>query len=610
MKRLVLCLDGTWNKQESATNIYHLSNLIAEGPVTDKQGNTIIQEIYYDTGVGTRSFGKFIDGAFGIGVSRIVIEAYDWLVERYQDGDEIYIFGFSRGAFTARSLAGMIAKCGLLMRGAPIPTKQIWEGYKVLGCLGDPRLDISEDPDTQDAARKKRRPEPCLPFNPIWRFHRQYWDRDRLTPKPRPEGISDEDEDPDCDKPQNKTERLLKLWSRRIKITCVGVFDTVGALGVNALAIPGLHSLVNSFHDTHLSSLTINAFHALAIDEHRANFVHIPYLLKAPAPKETLHGGRVEQRWFIGAHSNIGGGYEDNPLAQLPLRWMIAETSAIGLVYKDTIRKSLLRQQGEKEINDAIPSEIFDACLPLLQGEKQQNHLAATKPALRDSYAEFLPFGLWEYLIRSKREYRTLFIPMKAPNQGQSEEGQTKSSTKTPEVLLESVNEVLDPSVLILCRANKKIHTKSNHYNPINLWSYRHRSGEDVKEIRPSFLDTTSRGYWLTLPLWAILIACAIGCIAGCLPPIMGHPFRWSWAMNWALYGLLGALACELVESYLNYHVSAYPPPEAEAPDVPKQKSLRIAVLLFAIICRVMLLLSVPVALCLLGILKLLGRLN
>ena len=116
-QRLVLCLDGTWNQSDSGTNIYHLSNLIKKGSVSS-DGQTWRQRIYYQEGVGTGVLDRVTGGAFGIGISRNIREAYDWLVERYCDGDEIYIFGFSRGAFTARSLVGLISRCGLLRRGS------------------------------------------------------------------------------------------------------------------------------------------------------------------------------------------------------------------------------------------------------------------------------------------------------------------------------------------------------------------------------------------------------------------------------------------------------------------------------------------------------------
>src|SRR4051794_25939773 len=100
-QRLVVCLDGTWNKQDSGTNIYHLSNLIVDRQVT-RDG--WLQRVRYDSGVGTGVLDGVTGGAFGVGLSENVVESYDWLVEHYNDGDEIYVFGFSRGAFTARSL--------------------------------------------------------------------------------------------------------------------------------------------------------------------------------------------------------------------------------------------------------------------------------------------------------------------------------------------------------------------------------------------------------------------------------------------------------------------------------------------------------------------------
>src|SRR5687768_14597466 len=111
MKRLSIFLDGTWNDEGSATNVHSLSQLVAA------VGNDgIPQEKYYDSGVGTRWHNKVTGGALGRGLSENVRQAYAWLLKKYEDGDEVYIFGFSRGAYTARSLGGLIAGCGLARR--------------------------------------------------------------------------------------------------------------------------------------------------------------------------------------------------------------------------------------------------------------------------------------------------------------------------------------------------------------------------------------------------------------------------------------------------------------------------------------------------------------
>ena len=129
-KRLFLCLDGTWNREDSSTNVLHHFNLIHE--VLEGQG-PVVQKKYYHTGVGTGPLDNITGGGFGFGLEQNVRDAYNWLVAHYCDGDEIYIFGFSRGAYTARSLVGFIGQCGLLHRGAPITVQQLWDEYCILG---------------------------------------------------------------------------------------------------------------------------------------------------------------------------------------------------------------------------------------------------------------------------------------------------------------------------------------------------------------------------------------------------------------------------------------------------------------------------------------------
>src|SRR4051812_43293723 len=119
-KRLAIFLDGTWNAVGDNTNVWRLKSLCAPRP-----SDGVVQLVYYDIGVN-----GFIGGAFGKGLNENVTEAYEWLIDTYSPGDEIFIFGFSRGAYTARSLAGLIAKHGLLKAGAPLGVRQLYERYK------------------------------------------------------------------------------------------------------------------------------------------------------------------------------------------------------------------------------------------------------------------------------------------------------------------------------------------------------------------------------------------------------------------------------------------------------------------------------------------------
>ncbi len=119
-KRLAVFLDGTWNAVGDDTNVWRLKSLCAP---TDTDGT--LQLAYYEKGVS-----GLLGGVFGQGVDQIITDAYQWLVDHYDPGDDIFIFGFSRGAYTARSLAGFIAKCGLLKAGGALGVKQLYNRYR------------------------------------------------------------------------------------------------------------------------------------------------------------------------------------------------------------------------------------------------------------------------------------------------------------------------------------------------------------------------------------------------------------------------------------------------------------------------------------------------
>ena len=119
-KRLAVFLDGTWNSVDSNTNVWRMRALCA---AKSKDGKP--QLVYYEVGVN-----GFLGGVFGQGLDENIRLAYEWLIENYNDGDEIFIFGFSRGAFTARSLAGLVAIEGILKAGSPIGVTELFDRYK------------------------------------------------------------------------------------------------------------------------------------------------------------------------------------------------------------------------------------------------------------------------------------------------------------------------------------------------------------------------------------------------------------------------------------------------------------------------------------------------
>lgn len=260
-KRLILFFDGTWDDAIENTNVYRLSSLLH-----DYDGD-IHQRFFYNPGVGTRPFEKIVGGITGIGLSKNLIDGYEWLIKRYCEEDEIWIFGFSRGAYTARSLAGLIRKCGLLHTSTKRLLREAEKLYR----------NKSIGPD--DALAKT--------------FRRKY--------------------------------------SREVDIHFLGVWDTVGVLGIPSTNQTNRHKL--TWHDTQLSKIVKRAYHAIALDENRE--VYDVTLWTFPNGQKKPEQIEVEQRWFIGSHANIGGGYEADPLADITLEWMISKAKTAGLKVSD-----------------------------------------------------------------------------------------------------------------------------------------------------------------------------------------------------------------------------------------------------------------------------------
>lgn len=256
-QRLIVLFDGTWNDSEDRTNVYRLARQIQDYDGEKRQ------RFFYDPGVGTSKWSRFRGGAFGYGLSENLIQGYEWLSRNYREEDEIWIFGFSRGAYTARSLVGLIRKCGLLHITSPTLLEKAESIYR----------------------------DKLHPDSPIY-------------------------------------EDFRKAYSRNVKIHFIGVWDTVGALG-----IPGTTLLSErgkySWHDTELSGIVERAYHALALDEFRA--AYDVSLWAQPGGQKKTSQIEVEQRWFIGAHADVGGGYEDKALSEISLNWMQTRATDAGL---------------------------------------------------------------------------------------------------------------------------------------------------------------------------------------------------------------------------------------------------------------------------------------
>lgn len=209
MKRIIICADGTWNKPEEnlekdfPTNVLKFSRAIK--PV---DGNGVAQTVFYDWGIGSYH-DKIGGGGFGAGLDKNIMDAYRFIVHNYDEGDELYFFGFSRGAYTVRSLAGFINNCSILKKQHANHIYKAFELYK----------NPNEKPDSD--------------------FSKKFRNTFAVTPK--------------------------------TPVHFVGVWDTVGALGLPT-SIFGFIKEKNLFYDNKIGSIIKTARHALSIDEIRKDF--------------------------------------------------------------------------------------------------------------------------------------------------------------------------------------------------------------------------------------------------------------------------------------------------------------------------------------------------
>jgi uncharacterized protein (DUF2235 family) len=295
-KNIVLCSDGTGNTAIKArgTNVFKLYEAI------DIQGHKYDpslapQVAFYDDGVGTSQLApmKLIGGAFGYGFGKNVRDLYTELAHVYEPGDHLYLFGFSRGAYTVRALSGLIQYCGI------VDVKKV--GYESLkNCVEDCWTAFRREAFKRVSESQRREGQPTADYS------RE--DRER---RKRFCAVMDDRHVPDG----------------AVTIDFVGVWDTVGAVG---MPFEELRYLFNWIYPMRFSELTpssriTRACHALSIDDDRRTF-H-PELWNEKGIRET----QVDQVWFAGVHSNVGGGYVKHGMSLVALDWMMAKAERCGL---------------------------------------------------------------------------------------------------------------------------------------------------------------------------------------------------------------------------------------------------------------------------------------
>lgn len=342
-KRLVVCCDGTWNTpdqmnggQPCPTNVTRLALALAP---TSTDGTE--QRLFYHRGVGAERWERIRGGAFGMGLSRNVQEAYRFVVDNFEPGDELYFFGFSRGAYTARSTVGLIRNAGVLRREH---AGRIGEAYAL------------------------------------------YRSRANVT------------------KPKGTEAKLFRRsYSQETRIRFIGVWDTVGALGIPMSGLRWFNRRWQ-FHDTDLSTTVDAAFQALAIDETRKPFEPAVWSHQPGAGAQ-----RLEQVWFSGCHCDIGGGYPDSSLSDIALLWMADRARSCGLAFSEEAllpgdakgREFAVRPDPLGELHDS--RKLFYRLLrpyhrPIGMAEDGHEYVASSAVQRREKDSSYAPSGLVDHL--------------------------------------------------------------------------------------------------------------------------------------------------------------------------------------------------------------------
>lgn len=276
-KKIIVCADGTWNTPHGVGSVVNDTNV---RKLYCALSDDASQLRYYDSGVGTD--GSPIDhlfgGAMGEGLFQKIQDGYGLVSYVYDPGDEVYLFGFSRGAYTARSLSGMIARFG-------VPTKNL----------------------------------------------------DNLTVKSIFEAYREPDQ---TKKEQLRTELAEQYGLVPATISLVGVWDTVGSLGIPGLLFSLFDQKKYGFLDTTLHPNIQRAIHAVSIDERRAQFQ--PTLWTNSDGSMRINDNVVEQVWFPGVHSDVGGGYAESQLSDITLSWMMHKAKECGLKFDAGIESQYL----------------------------------------------------------------------------------------------------------------------------------------------------------------------------------------------------------------------------------------------------------------------------
>ncbi|EMC92178.1 hypothetical protein BAUCODRAFT_47075, partial [Baudoinia panamericana UAMH 10762] len=419
-RKLIICCDGTWQDSDNGwvkgrfgqpghlqnpTNVTRIARAIKA-----EDDDHHPQIVYYQAGIGTGIglYNHVVGGGTGLGLAENVREAYAFIANNYSEHDKlvspdsIFLLGFSRGAFTARTLGGLICALGVFRK---IAMPHFYEAFEDWERAGDPH------------------------YKPLF-FDRFYEHHHEFTAKEKP--------DEKLARSPNPTHRemylqqyfalLLKLnLTQKAVVKAIGVWDTVGALGIPVNPVlqqvfPFLPSFFRTYRwfDTNLHDSVENAFHALAMDERRFPF--------GPAVWERQNvKTNLEQVWFPGAHSNIGGSYEDAGMADITLVWMMDRLS--GNMLED---REAFKEHDWIKFDDHYIDYWYDCLVDWLKEHRKDAYKGWARGKVYDSNT--MPESLAGTRTRNVGRYHGTFY----------ESGRTDRSR-----LLENTNEHVHSSVRI-----------------------------------------------------------------------------------------------------------------------------------------------------------------
>jgi len=340
-KNIVIFSDGTGQEGgvRQNTNVYRLFNMIEDGSKD--------QIAYYDEGLGTIG-NKLLGNVAGFGISENILDCYRFISDNHQWGDRVFLFGFSRGATTVRSLSGFISEFGLLPNSRPKLIDRAYEIYRM---------------STRTPSKKARKEE--------------------------------------------KKKQFLKLnRSSHCDIKFLGVWDTVAALGLPIKMINALLDRIpyfkHSFHNLELASSVHHGYHALSIDDDRRIFHPTVWHTKDREGKSLLNPialdpiknqlpgqeksfQTVRQVWFCGSHTDVGGGYESKGISDIPLAWMFDMAMEHGLKRYD-FHPVEVKQDIKAKIHN--PRNSLPARIIYRQASRYWDVVRCGRPIIHDSVLE------------------------------------------------------------------------------------------------------------------------------------------------------------------------------------------------------------------------------